>query len=337
MKTASKHCFVLFITIFSLFFSGLFTGKLVCEGWMSSFLDKTQEGGEWLWENKQVSIPLLATTSAAIAWYVNRRTKTCKILANRISYKQPGPTRLLVPKYNRNGQLVGHFKKMVDLGPRVVNQYRGLLQGHTSLCGYYALYNALCFTKKNFKSLINKKNFEKQYNKWKKSVAQSRKRKEKTLTGYLSGYSNVDSGELENIIKMHVPQLRGKYSQDEFKDVHLKDNVSVIDNIYFLERAIKVGALAGVDLHTVKNIDSFRNNQAAQTIIVNDSYGVEYGDHASSWHWLAIKLEYIEEKTIQITVVDSLGNDMRKHPILDRIYNLFVNVKVPSSTLVRLK
>lgn len=199
-------------------------------------------------------------------------------------------------------QMIG--KKQVIEG-KTIQQYQGIFQGYSLDCGYHAVYNACCLYSNDLDGLLNFKKFKKESTLWKRTV----------------GKTNITSGDIEKIIKTHVPTLR-KYQ-----------DVSIIDCIESMDNMIEQGAIGGIDHHTMRNIQRFRVKKKPQIVILNTSSGDIYTYYNKSWHWLAVKLEHTKDNMVQMTVVDSLSNIGTNHTKLDQLYNLFVNTDLPGKDL----
>ncbi|MBU1008221.1 hypothetical protein KKA53_04035 [Candidatus Dependentiae bacterium] len=226
-------------------------------------------------------------------------------------------------RWRTNKKIIAPIHKRVVVGGRTIKQYHCIPQ-YSADCGYHATYNARCLKQNNFHDLLDYKKFKEESAVWKKAVGKARNSK------YQGGNTNVDSGEIEEIvIKNHVPALRGYNREEGMKSVYLEENVSIIDYVEGIRMMIKEGAIGGVDRHTVRNIKRFRTKQKPQVIILNTASGDVYSHHGSSWHWMAVKFEYDKDNRVQMTVVDSLSGDRMNHPILEQLYHLFVTVDLP--------
>lgn len=261
---------------------------------------------------------LLGAATLPLLWYIYHYYGYGHSPTVRV--KEGGYSYVKTPYFNAQGRLQKWYKRSIKLPKRTIKQYYAIGQGATADCGYFALYNALCLKTGNIGALFNKGKIKKLINKWKKSVAQARRKKY-----YDTGTSNITSGEMEEIIiKKHISRLRGQHYADGMKTVFLQANVSLIDNVSMIEQMIKTGVFGGVDRHTIHNIKRFQMKKTPQIILVNNSFGDVYKNYDGSWHWIAIKLEYVHNN-VQCTVVDSLNRDVSNNSILDHLINVFVN------------
>lgn len=193
----------------------------------------------------------------------------------------------------------------------IIQQYNGIPQGYGADCGYHAIYNAICLATNNIGALNDVEAFEERCSKWKRAVEWDRSNK------ITSGTSNIDSREIEEIIiKRYVPELCSYH------------NISIISYLDGMNPMIEQGAVAGIDQHTVRNIQRFQEQKKAQVIILNSAKGDVYKHHNKSWHWFVVKLEYNDDDTVQMTVVDSLMGDSTNNPALDKLYHLFAHTNI---------
>jgi len=319
-----------------------FIAALGAIGWDSACLALGKHNNKTWWQTTKASYKGLASlASLPVLWGIchywkNKNNQLEEVEEkediSRTSFtiitKPAGSVSFVKSCFDDRDFFVRNYNENATLGKRIIIQYDGLRQGPTADCGYYAIHNAICLSKNDFNALTNEKQFKKEYAIWKKSVENGRNSAKKRQ----SGYSNIDSGEIEEIIiKNHVSQLRNKLTQNGIKTVYIKNNISIIDYLDGIQTMIEQNAIGGIDRHTLHNINRFRTKKSPQIIILNSSSGNVYLHHSLSWHWFVVKLEHLDNDTndIQMTVVDSLRGDIKNHPILDQLFHLFVNVKLP--------
>lgn len=341
----------------------LITAPIQAKNHQTCDFDGEESIASWFWNNKAFSIPMLAAAGFTLwdgiqvargtykdkTWaetakgcykgiigaaalpalwglsqYCNTNSTPQNVFSSSFS-KEPGYQAVYKPVFDDFGKVVSYDTKYVFVGKRKFAKYAVVRQGYNADCGYHAVYNALCLAKNNFYDLCNSKKFESTTRSWKKAVFKARN---------CQSFSDVDSREIEEIIiKKHVPALRGKHNGEEKQNVFLKDNISLIDNLDSIQQMITVGAIAGIDKHTIDNIQRFRKRRTPQIIILNNSSGDIYANHSDSWHWLTIKLEQVDEDghTVKISIFDSIGKQVvsklspSTEALMEKVYHLFVN------------
>jgi len=235
-----------------------------------------------------------------LSYSLYKKIKNYEAILSVKTVKKPETVTFSCPFY-KNGVLQGTYQKQVHLGKRVIKRINAIGQEGAD-CGYHAVYNAICLKKNSMYALGDKKTFYGLRDRWKKQVLAKRE---------TCDASNISSGEIEAIIKKQVSNLRsGK---------ELKKNVSLIDNINDADTMVQEKC---IDPHLCANIRRFQERRAPQVVILNPSDGDVQANYRDSWHWLAVRLEWLDKVTVLITVVDSLGG--QNDAILDRLYDLFV-------------
>ena len=237
---------------------------------------------------------------SVLSYSLYKKIKNYEAISQTVTVKKPENATFFVPFY-RNGVLQGYHPKQVHLGRRVIKRINAIEQKGAD-CGYHAIFNAMCLKKNCLYALGDKKTFTNSLKQWKKQVGKIRNTSET---------SNISSGEIEAIIKKQVSSLRSGND--------IKKNVSLIDNINDADTMVQEKC---IDLHLCSNIRRFQERRTPQIVILNPSDGDVQANYRESWHWLAVRLEWLDRSTVQMTVVDSLGG--QNDAILDRLYNLFV-------------
>ena len=247
-----------------------------------------------------------------------------KKISNKNSSKKKSSS-----SYDTDDVIDGYDSKTVSLDKMIIKQYHGATHNDVFSCGYYALNAALNLKTGNLAGLFDEKAFEKKTKKWKNAVGKMR--------GNVDDWESINSGEIGKIIRDYIPQLRGRYYEDGMRDVYLKDNVSIIDNLDQLERMITTAtyALAGQDLHTFKNIKiGFRKKRKDQFVIVNSSSNTLTSSYDCNFHYLLFVLKNRSDGSIEVIAYDPLGADIKNSPIIDHLCYIFKNVTLASNVSV---
>jgi hypothetical protein len=247
---------------------------------------------------------------------------------------------------NPKNNVVEKIEQDANSRKKIIRQYIVPKQPNIVDCAYRAIYNGECIFYNEFEKLYDTDELKRKETQWKSTILKDREWKRSTIgtrkseRGKRCYTRNVNAktlfiDEIDFIIEKHVPRLSDNYYEDGMREVHLKDNVSIIQSLSSLEIMLynNPNFLAGTDRHTKRNIERFQNKKEKQLIIFGthfeDKYFYKFGmlnekrynPKNNNFHWATAVIEYIDKNTIQITFADSFNN--KNEHLINQLCNLF--------------
>lgn len=294
-----------------------------------------QKKKTWKEKAKDFKIGLAGLVAAPVLWGLSSLLYKSKKLVD--SYEKDAERVCISwPEYTATGDgqtenINRYLDEEIYLPFRKIEVFRVPRQSEFIDCGYRALYYASRLAKYDIAGVFDENKYESVSLPWKKAVLKYRESKGR------SGFTNVSSEELEDVvIKKHVSCLRGQNSEDGMRQVHVKRNVSIIDNIGFVRMLVKDGAVAGLDKHTLNNLANFKRSGERQIIILNTSSDIfSYGQYSSCFHYICVELTKINNGT-KIRIFDSLRSndcdentlDIKYCDVLNKLFYLIEIINV---------